>query len=94
MKKTNMIATVSVLIALVCATLFFFNWNPEVLFKLNEPMVSMSDIEQNITTDFIGSPAGSDIPRLNGAEDFSEIIYLADYVTADRWGLSKPVFPV
>lgn len=35
MKKTNMIATVSVLIALVCATLFFFNWNPEVLFKLN-----------------------------------------------------------
>lgn len=87
MKKTNMIATVSVLIALVCATLFFFNWNPEVLFKLNEPMVSMSDIEQNITTDFIGSPAGSDIPRLNGAEDFSEIIYLADYVTAEPVGI-------
>lgn len=82
-----MIATVSVLIALVCATLFFFNWNPEVLFKLNEPMVSMSDIEQNITTDFIGSPAGSDIPRLNGAEDFSEIIYLADYVTAEPVGI-------
>lgn len=98
MKKTNMIATVSVLIALVCATLFFFNWNPEVLFKLNEPMVSMSDIEQNITTDFIGSPAGSDIPRLNGAEDFSEIIYLADLCDSgtggdcpNRYFQSKPM---
>ena len=87
MKKTNMIATVSVLIALVCASLFFFNWNPEVLFKLNEPMVSMSDIEQNITTDLTGSPAGPDIPRLTGAEDFSEIIYLADYVTAEPVGI-------
>ena len=46
MKKTNMIATVSVLIALIGAALLFFNWNPEALFKLNEPMVSMSDIEQ------------------------------------------------
>lgn len=87
MKKTNMIATVSVLIALIGAALLFFNWNPEALFKLNEPMVSMSDIEQNITTDFTGSPAGPDIPRLTGAEDFSEIIYLADYVTAEPVGI-------
>ena len=87
MKRTNIIATVSTLIALFCAVLLFFNWNPEALFKLNEPTVSMSDIEQDRLTDFRGSPAGADIPRLSGAEDFSENFYLSDYVTAEPVGI-------
>lgn len=93
MKKTTVIPTVSVLIALVCAALFCLNWNPEPLLKGKEQPVTLSDIEQNLTTDFNGFPAGEDIPRLTSAEDFSEIIYLSDYVTAEPVGMSKPVFP-
>jgi len=49
--------------------------------------VTLSDIEQNLITDFNGFPAGEDIPRLTSAEDFSEIIYLSDYVTAEPVGI-------
>ena len=87
MKKTTVIPTVSVLIALVCAALFCLNWNPEPLLKGKEQPVTLSDIEQNLTTDFNGFPAGEDIPRLTSAEDFSEIIYLSDYVTAEPVGI-------
>ena len=73
MKKATVIPTVSVLIALVCAALFCLNWNPEPLLKGKEQPVTLSDIEQNLTTDFNGFPAGEDIPRLTSAEDFSEI---------------------
>mgnify|MGYP000501855719 CR=1 FL=1 len=52
-----------------------------------EQPVTLSDIEQNLTTDFNGFPAGEDIPRLTSAEDFSEIIYLSDYVTAEPVGI-------
>ena len=87
MKKTTIIPTVSVLIALVCATLFCLNWNPEPLLKGKEQPVTLSDIEQNLITDFNGFPAGEDIPRLTNAADFSEIIYLSDYVTAEPVGI-------
>ena len=87
MKKTTIIPTVSVLIALVCAALFCLNWNPEPLLKGKEQPITQSDIEQNLITDFNGFPAGEDIPRLTGAEDFSEIIYLSDYVTAEPVGI-------
>ncbi len=87
MKKTTIIPTVSVLIALVCATLFCLNWNSEPLLKGKEQPITQSDIEQNLITDFNGFPAGEDIPRLTGAEDFSEIIYLSDYVTAEPVGI-------
>ena len=68
MKKATVIPTVSVLIALVCAALFCLNWNPEPLLKGKEQPVTLSDIEQNLTTDFNGFPAGEDIPRLTRAE--------------------------
>ena len=87
MKKATVMPTVSVLIALVCAALFCLNWNPEPLLKGKEQPVTLSDIEQNLTTDFNGFPAGEDIPRLTSAEDFSEIIYLSDYVTAEPVGI-------
>ena len=47
----------------------------------------MNDIEQGGTADFTGSTAGADIPRLNGAADFSEILYELDYVTAEPVGI-------
>ena len=87
MKKTTVIPTVSVLIALVCAALVCLNWNPEPFLKGKEQPVTLSDIEQNLTTDFNGFPAGEDIPRLTSAEDFSETIYLSDYVTAEPVGI-------
>ena len=87
MKKTNIIPTASVLIALVCAALFFINWNPEALFRSDEPPVSISDIEQNSTADFTGSPASADIPRLNGAEDFAETNFEVEYVTVEPMGI-------
>ena len=87
MKRLNIIAAVSVLIAFACAIPFFIGWNPEALFKFNEPPVSIRDIKQNSTADFTGAPAGADIPRLTGAEDFSKIIHLADYVTAEPVGI-------
>lgn len=87
MKRLNIIAAVSVLTAFACAIPFFISWNPEALFKFNEPPVSIRTITQNITADFTGAPAGADIPRLTGAEDFSKIIHLADYVTAEPVGI-------
>lgn len=87
MKKTNIIPTASVLIALVCAALLFINWNPEALFQSDEPPVSISDIEQNSTADFTGSPASADIPRLNGAEDFAETNFEVEYVTVEPVGI-------
>lgn len=48
MKKTTIIPTVSVLIALVCAALFCLNWNPDSLLKGKEQPMTLSDIEQNL----------------------------------------------
>ena len=45
MKRLNIIAAVSVLIAFACAIPFFIGWNPEALFKFNEPPVSIRDIK-------------------------------------------------
>ncbi len=36
MKKTKIITTVSVLIALICAALIFQSWNPEAFFRQKE----------------------------------------------------------
>lgn len=87
MKRTAIVPGVSTLIALACAALFFINWNPEALLKGREQPVTRRDIEQNLQKDFTGSPAGADIPRLSGAEDFAETIYLAEYVTAEPVGI-------
>ncbi len=87
MNKKNIILTASTLLSLVCASLFFLNWNLEPLFKQEEPPVTMNDIEQGGTADFTGSTAGADIPRLNGAADFSKILYELDYVTAEPIGI-------
>ena len=87
MKRTTIIPTVSVLIALVCAALFCLNWNPEALFKSEELPVTISDIEQNSLADFTGSLAGADILRLNGAEDFTEADFEVEYVTAEPVGI-------
>ena len=87
MKKTKIITTVSVLIALVCAALIFQSWNPEAFFRQKERPVTMSDIEQNITTDFTGSPAGADVPRLTSAADFTETNFEVEYMTVEPVGI-------
>lgn len=73
MNRKAIIPTVSSLFSLVCVALLFLNWNPEALFRQEETPVTVSDIEQGGTEDFTGSAAGSDIPRLTGTADFSEI---------------------
>ena len=55
----------------------------------------MSDIEQNSTTDFTGSPAGPDIPRLTGEKIFQKRSIEVEYVTVEpvgivHTGISKP----
>ena len=88
MKKTTIIPTVSVLIALVCAARLFFHWNPEPLLKGKEQPVTLSDIEQNLSEDFNASPAGADIPILTSTEDFSEIVCDTHYyATAEPVGI-------
>lgn len=87
MKKQTLIPAASVLIALVCAALLFLNWNPESLFRRDEAPVTMSDIEQGGAEDFTGAAADGDIPRLTGAEDFSEMLFEVDYMTAEPVGI-------
>ncbi len=85
-KKETIITTSSVLLALVCAFQLFLNWSPEPLFHREETPVTMSDLSQGGAKDFTGSIAGGDIPRLNSAEEFSEILSV-DYVTAEPVGI-------
>lgn len=87
MNRKTIIPAASVLLSLVCAALLFLNWNPEALFRQEETPVTRNDIEQGGAEDFTGSAAGSDIPRLTGAADFSEILYDLDYVTAEPVGI-------
>lgn len=87
MKKQTLIPAASVLIALVCAVLVFLNWNPEALFRRDEAAVTMDDVKRSGAGDFTGAVAGMDIPRLTGAEDFSEMLFEADYMTAEPIGI-------
>ncbi len=82
MKKEKVILYISTILALAAAILFFFRWNPENLLWRTETPVTMSDIEQNKAVDFTGSPAGDDIFRLSGAEDFENMLNYVDYATA------------
>ena len=86
-KKESIITTISLSLALICAFPVYLNWNPESLFKREETPITKSDIEQDGTEDFTGATAGEDIERLSGAEDFSEILYGIDYVTAEPVGI-------
>ena len=83
MKRITIIATGSVLISLAFAILFFVNWNAEIFFNFPKIPITLREIQQNPGTSFIGFSAGEDIPRLVGAEDFIEINFEIEYVTAE-----------
>lgn len=87
MKIKNVVPTVSVLIALVCASQLFIHWNPEMLLRRDELPITMNDISKSPTEDFTGSLAGNDIGRLDGAEDFSKMSFDTDYMTAEPIGI-------
>lgn len=87
MKIKNVVPTVSVLIALVCASQLFIHWNPEMLLRRDELPITMNDISKSPTEDFTGSLAGNDIGRLDGAEDFSKMSFDTDYMTAEPVGI-------
>ena len=70
MKRGKIILWVSVIVAIGIAAPVYFNWNPEYLLRMNEEEVMLADIQQNGSEAYIGSPAGADIPRINGKEDF------------------------
>ncbi len=87
MNKKTIIPVARVIFSIVCAYMFFMNWNAEALFKQDETPVTINDIEEGGAEDFTGSAAGEDIPRLTGAADFLEISYNMDYVTAEPVGI-------
>lgn len=83
MKRDTIIAYTGTIFALVIAALFFFRWNPEVLLRKAQTPVTMDMIEQNTIKNFAGAVAGEDILRLSGAADFENMVFDADYATAE-----------
>ncbi len=83
MKKEKLIPFISTILALAAAMLVYLNWNPEALLQGKEGPVSMEDIESGQVENFVGSKAGSDIPRLAGKDDFEKnrsLIFTAEPV--------------
>ena len=87
MNKKQIILLVSVLVSLVCAFLWFVNWNAESLFQKEQPTITMRDIEDHPEKNFTGYPAGDDIAELKGAVDFAQMNGERDYRTAEPIGI-------
>jgi len=83
LKKEKLIPLISTILALAAAVLVYLNCNPETLLHKKGNPVSMEDIEQGKEEAFIGSEAGSDIPRLSGKDDFENnysVVFTAEPV--------------
>lgn len=80
--KEKVYLSISVIIGLVAAFVVFQHFYPENFMKKDTTEISMDDIQSNKDTSYIGHPAGKDIPRISGKEDFEDLINL-DKVTVE-----------
>ena len=87
MKREKVISYRSTIVALAAAVLLFMRWTPEPLLRKPEPPVFLEDLKRGRGADFVGKPAGEDIPRLSGAGDFAAMTGGVDCATAEPAGV-------
>lgn len=73
---------VAVILALVISFLIVKNLSVESMLRGKEDPVSLSMTESGLPEDFIGKPAGDDIPRVTSAEDWEDT-WATSYVTIE-----------
>lgn len=87
MRKEKIIPYISTIIALAAAVLLFLRWDPEAFLREPQLPVTMADLKKGRTANFVGKPAGEDIPRLSGAEDFAGMASGAEGATVEPKGV-------
>lgn len=86
MKKA--ILVIIILIALVPAFFLYLNLHPEDYMRKDEAPVTMEEIKKDRIDTSIGYPAGDDIVRISGKEDFAEL-HTIDRVTIEPKNVIK-----
>lgn len=84
--KEKVITVVAVMLGLLAAFFVYQNFYPEDFMKKDETVITMSDIEKNKSVSYTGHPAGEDIPRISGKDEFEEILDIDD-VTVEPKGI-------
>lgn len=76
--REKVITAVAVILGLVIAFFVYQNFYPEDFMEKDETTITMSDIEKNKSVSYTGHPAGEDIPRISGKEEFEDILAMDD----------------
>ncbi len=84
--REKVITAVAVILGLVIAFFVYQNFYPEDFMEKDETTITMSDIEKNKSVSYTGHPAGEDIPRISGKEEFEDILAMDD-VTMEPGGI-------
>lgn len=84
--KGTIINIICVIIGLVAAYFVFQNLHPENWMNKYDDVITVQDTKDMLTEEFVGHPAGDDIPRISGKDEFEEL-YSADYVTIEPTGI-------
>lgn len=78
MFRKKIIPALACIIGLVAAFITYHNFHPEDFMKTDEKEITLSDIEKSKAVSYVGHPAGKDIPRLQGKEEFEKIASVED----------------
>lgn len=73
MLRKKMLPAFAVVLGLVVAFFVYHNFYPEDFMEQDQRKITLSDTEKDTTVSFIGHPAGEDIPRIQGKEEFEKI---------------------
>ncbi len=84
--KEKTITIIAVILGLVAAFFVYQNFYPEDFMEKDETFITMSDMEKNKSVSYTGRPAGEDIPRISGKEEFEDILQI-DNVTMEPKGI-------
>lgn len=79
---TKAVEIILVVIGLLIGLRVFQKVDPEVFLKKQEAAPGMQEIEESYRGEYVGKPAGEDIPRISGSEEFEETL-VEPYITAE-----------
>jgi hypothetical protein len=79
------------MIAFFIGVIVFFQFDVEEIMwgKNLQPAVSTQEIEENVTVDFRGKPAGEGVMRLSSIDDWQDALNDIDYVTVQPKSIQK-----
>lgn len=82
-----MINVVCTVIGLVAAYFVFQNLHPENWMNKYDDVITVQDTKELSSEEFVGHPAGDDIPRISGKDEFDELHSTTEYVTVEPVGI-------